>query len=686
MPAPVDVLQGQPSGGHGHVRAQVRRRGGVSGSAFRADIEGLRGVAVLLVVAYHAGIPTFQGGFVGVDVFFVISGFLITGLLLREIEQSGTIRLRVFYARRARRLLPLAATVLIVTAIAARLVMSPLDLEPFRGDATAAAFYFANWHFAASQLSYLNAESATSPLLHYWSLAVEEQFYLVWPILMLAATTGRGPCRRVPARARVGVLASVVIAGSFYVSATSTASQGALAYYGLHTRAFELAAGALLAVLAGRIARSPAAVAKASQYAGLAIIFYSAIAFSRSTVFPGTAAAIPVAGALLVLAGSSRTRLLTSSPMRFVGRVSYAWYLTHWPVLVLVAYATNHGDSTTSWPWTAAAVLASFLLAVAAHYAVEQPARFATGLTRAAWRSLTVGVCASALAALIGGATTAEGATSATTSAISPMQHHTKCNLVHNQTALATCTLGDPARPPTIAIFGDSHAAMWAAALDQYGRVHQQSTLELTKEGCDFADITTIHPNYPNAPYTQCDTWRAHAYAYLRAHPVDTVVVVRSANTINRIWADGHALSGDAAPAAYAAGFARALRDIGPTVRHVVVIEDTPMAPYNVLRCVAEHTSPRNACDFPAHAAVHRDTALLEAERKAADARVSFADITPTVCPGTRCPARMRNGDIIYWDSNHLTDTYSRSISEELLAAIHSATPASAFVIPAPSR
>ena len=246
----------------------------MSDAGFRTDIEGLRGVAVLLVVAYHAGLTPFRGGFVGVDVFFVISGFLITGLLLREVERSGSIRLRSFYARRARRLLPLAAATLVVTAIAARFVMSPVDLGPFKGDARAAAFYFANWHFAAAQLNYLNGDAATSPLLHYWSIAVEEQFYLVWPLLLLVVVAARGPLGRLraSARTRVGVLATVVIAASFYVSATLTAKESALAYYGLHTRAFELGAGALLAVGATRVSRIPKAVAVTSAWVGVALI------------------------------------------------------------------------------------------------------------------------------------------------------------------------------------------------------------------------------------------------------------------------------------------------------------------------------------------------------------------------------------------------------------------------------
>ncbi len=660
---------------------------------FRADIEGLRGVAVLLVVAYHAGLTPFRGGFVGVDVFFVISGFLITGLLLRELERSGSIRLRTFYARRARRLLPLAAVTLIVTAIAARFVMSPYDLTPFTGDARAAAFYYANWHFAAAQLNYLNGNAATSPLLHYWSLAVEEQFYLVWPLLLLVFAAARGPfgrLTRMSARTRVGALATIVAGASFYVSATLTAKQAALAYYGLHTRAFELAAGALLAVGATRVARTPRRVSVVITWVGIALVVASAVVLSPATVFPGTAAAVPVLGTVLLLAGGSRAGAvapigLGSRPMRFVGRVSYAWYLTHWPVLVLVAYATNHGNATTSGAWTVFAVVASFALAVGAHRAVEQPVRFSTRLARAAWRSVAAGLVASAAAAVIGTVATVEGAMPVEASAVSPMQHHTPCNLVHDDTRLATCKLGDPTQQPSMALFGDSHAAMWAAALDRYGRDHHASAVELTKEGCDFADVTMIHPFYPNTPYTQCTTWRNKAYEYLRAHPVDTLVVVRSANTIGRIWAHGHPLSASDGATEYTAGFQRALHKIGTAVRRVVVIEDTPFAPYNILSCVSKYTTPRSACDFPSRGAVHRDAALLAAEQRAADARVAFADITPTVCPTTRCPARTRSGDVIYWDTNHLTDRYSRSIAEQFVAAIHSAVPTASFHVPRPA-
>lgn len=158
-----------------------------AGSTHRRDLDGLRAVAILLVLAYHAGVRLIPGGYVGVDVFFVISGFLITGLLLQEVARTGTISIRDFYARRARRLLPASALVLVVTVLVSHAIMSPLAAERTNGDAIASALYVANWHFAMQTTDYFAAQVNASPLLHYWSLAVEEQFYMLWPMLLLGA-------------------------------------------------------------------------------------------------------------------------------------------------------------------------------------------------------------------------------------------------------------------------------------------------------------------------------------------------------------------------------------------------------------------------------------------------------------------------------------------------------------------
>ncbi|GGN80766.1 hypothetical protein GCM10010112_56610 [Actinoplanes lobatus] len=239
-------------------------------SGFRPDIEGLRAIAVTLVVLGHAGVPGLAGGYVGVDVFFVISGCLITALLLRELDRTGTVSLAGFYARRATRLLPASTVVAVATLIGAWLWLPPTRFASISTDALFSTFYGINWRLAAEGTDYFNAAADPSPLQHLWSLAVEEQFYLVWPLLLLVVT-GRRSLR---------IVLGAVIAASLAVSVWQSGAAVSWAYFGAHTRAHELAIGALVAVSAGALARLPRAVATSLAWAGIAAVLIAALTWA----------------------------------------------------------------------------------------------------------------------------------------------------------------------------------------------------------------------------------------------------------------------------------------------------------------------------------------------------------------------------------------------------------------------
>ncbi|MGD0249083.1 MAG: acyltransferase family protein, partial [Candidatus Limnocylindrales bacterium] len=379
---------------------------------FRPDIEGLRGVAVLLVVLYHVGLLSgasvqLPGGFVGVDLFFVISGFLITGLLIRERERSGRISFARFYARRVRRILPAAMVVLLVTIPLSWLLVNVLQRPSAMQDAAAAALSVANIRFALTT-DYFNPTSY-SPVLHYWSLGVEEQFYFVWPALLTVVAW------RLPRRG-AGIALTLVVAISFVACVIVTQRNLAWAYYMLPTRAWQLAAGGLLAVGAGSLERMPGLIRRlvARSLAGVGWLALAALACealtldSSSIPYPGTAALLPtLAGVLLIASGPERLGpglILRLDPIRFVGKISYSLYLWHWPVLILGGlYLMGPLQQTIPLPGAVALGVLSVLIAAASWKFVEEPFRRGQIPLPRPSRVVFAGVTAMAVVALVGG-------------------------------------------------------------------------------------------------------------------------------------------------------------------------------------------------------------------------------------------------------------------------------------------
>ena len=366
------------------VGAQTRARragpttaGAAPAPGFRADIQGLRAVAVLLVLLSHY-FEQPAGGFIGVDVFFVLSGFLITGLLLREHDVTGRISLRGFYARRARRILPVGVLVIAVTSAVSYLLLVGGRAQQVLTDALWATGFAANIHFQRVGTDYFQDERPPSPLQHYWSLAVEEQFYVLWPLVLLLAlglAAGRGWRR--PRAVLAGVTAAV-FAGSLWWSLELTASSPTVAYFSTVTRAWELGVGALLALAHRPLLTLPTAVATALSWAGLVGLVMSAVVIDGTTPFPGAAAIAPVlATAALLVGGMGRTSTrspsaswgLCNAVSGYLGQISYSLYLWHWPVLVLAEALV--GDPSA--PVRLLLLASSVGLAVLSFHLVERP-------------------------------------------------------------------------------------------------------------------------------------------------------------------------------------------------------------------------------------------------------------------------------------------------------------------------
>jgi peptidoglycan/LPS O-acetylase OafA/YrhL len=652
---------------------------------FRPDIQGLRAVAVLLVVLYHAHLPGVRGGYVGVDVFFVISGFLITGQLLREVERHGRISFLGFYGGRMRRLLPPAALVVVLTVVATRLVDSVLHVRSVALDAVFTTFYAMNYRLAALGVDYQNASGPVSPLQHMWSLSVEEQFYLVWPLLIAGcAWLGRGRRREL-----LVVVLGAGTAVSLYLAVTLTAANPPFSYFGLHTRAWELALGGLVAVAAGHLARLPRVVAVAASWCGVSAVVVSGLVYTDSTAFPGTAALVPTVAAAAVIAAGCRQhaggaeRLLAWRPMQGIGAVSYGWYLWHWPLLVLTPLAAGY---ELTWPYQVEIVALGLWFAILTYYLVEKPS-LRSRLRRPFWlvggAGLSVSVAATSLALIAtlpsmvgaGAAAVAVDLDKADNAAVQssvldglsvmvapsnlrptvaeaakdqPASSKDGCHANYLQTLQPDCVYGDPHGSRTLVLFGDSHAQQWLPALDAEGQKLGWKVVAWTKAACPVAE-TKVTNSALGRDFTECYSWRENTKIRIERLDPDLVVVSQSdtvpgTQVTNAAWGDATSRS------------LLSFKKVGIPVAYVL---DTPYLNASAPDCVAAHLGNVGACNIP-----RTDVAPYGGRRAALSTaltavKVTSVDPTPWFCTNASCPVVV--GDLlVYRDASHMSTPYSR--------------------------
>lgn len=453
-------------------------------------IDGLRAVAVLAVVAYHLGLPV-PAGFIGVDVFFVISGYLITRLLRDELGAGG-IDLWAFYARRAKRLLPALAVVLVATLLAGFYLLPAAGHRPLLESAAAASLFGGNLYFMG--MGYFDGDAAQMPLLHLWSLGVEEQFYLLWPLVLILA------------RRRLVLAVGLIAAASFALAQWELSSDSA--FYLMPARAWELAVGALVAL---RPVRLPTGAA----WAGLALTLGAV--FVPMPTFPGVGAVPAVAGAALVIAAAQAGRqpwILTNRAMVGVGLVSYSLYLWHWPVIVLLA----------DWHWALQGLL-SLALAVASYWLVERPTRQMRAPNRTTVLGALCGVVALA-AVPMSIARTMPPAKRADVAREKTL-YEMGCDRWHKDAQLTPCWFGSESAPRKAVLIGDSVTAQWFPAVSRALPASNWRLLVLTKSGCPMVD-EPIHYDRIKRRYTECEQWRADALKFANAYAPDLLIFSNS--------------------------------------------------------------------------------------------------------------------------------------------------------------
>jgi peptidoglycan/LPS O-acetylase OafA/YrhL len=706
-----------------HGRDRRGRRGD-----FRPDIEGLRAVAILAVVAYHAGLSPIPGGYVGVDVFFVISGFLITEHLGRELAVSGRISFGAFYARRARRLLPSALLVIGVTVAVSCAVLPPLQAMVVAKDGLANAFYVGNYRYALQATNYLSVSGPVSPLLNYWSLGVEEQFYLVWPALLFVAslvwwrhprrTRSTSGGKAQPLFSAIVVAMALLAACSLAFSIWLTRANEPWAFFSLPTRAWELAVGGLLALAVPRLRRLPPRWMAALSWVGIGTIAFSALAFTAATPFPGTAALVPVAGAAAVVAGGcARSRLgvvwlLGRWPLQVIGRVSYTWYLWHWPALVLAPSIVGHrlgvGDNVV-------ACALAFVLAAMTTVSLERPLQRASWLVRPR-RSLlltvglsgavavTIFLSTAALPSLTGSghARTAKlsaqrrvsgvGVTKSTVNpAVAAAQNLTDqvqadvaqsvgtldvpANLTPSlanaasdeavpfvdgcfdgftENSVNLCNYGDVTAPPdkTAVLFGDSHALMWFPAFDNLANQYGWHLIPQAKATCPPINITVYSPSL-GGWYTGCNQWRAAVVARIQAlHPALVVLGFSREYGIpdDHVVVDG---------AAWMQGLSSMMTTLRATGAQVVLMGDVPYPQTGLVPdCLSAHLTDAVACTMPKQYPYYNPSGVGQEEAVAAAAGAGYINTQPWFCFDLTC-ADIVDNLLVYRDDNHITATYA---------------------------
>ncbi|MFC5338161.1 acyltransferase family protein [Leucobacter denitrificans] len=695
----------------------------------RRDIQGLRAIAVALVVVYHLNPATLPGGYVGVDMFFVISGFLITGQLVREAETSGRIDLPRFWARRAKRLLPAALLVLLVTVLAVWTI-APLGLRPaFLTQVAASAGYAQNWVLAAQSVDYSAAETWASPVQHFWSLSVEEQFYIVWPLIAVVALvllrrsrrSDNGTGDRFPRFLQnLTMLVALVTIASFITSVVLTTVDPQAAYFVTPTRAWEFAIGGLIACalptsrVMTRLERwlTPSA-RSAMAWLGLIGIGASVVTFSDATPFPGWIALLPVIStALIIVAAEPETRwspqpLLARPTMQWLGDISYGAYLWHFPLIVLLPFAFGGSLGVLG---TLTVITATLVLAHLSKIAVEDP--FRTGFSKAWSNKRTLAVTAVGVAAMlavpivslgsvdrqivterdrvasiVANPTECLGATSLNSdSGCDPAplqlpipepaladQAPERCLSDLEGAQVRKCTYG--AEPGTairtIALVGDSHAEQWLTPLKRIAEQNNWRLIVMAKASCPFTSAERDFVSFGEPKRAElrqdCLDWNAEVLEELEQEPqVDAVVT--SAKAANKVVSNSASKWQEAA----AEGYERRWNELPETVGTVVAIEDTPELQEDLMRCVTEEgETAATSCAEPAKDALGDDPL---SDAAASSERAELISMNDYLVVDDDCPPVI-GGVLVYRDSHHLNWAYTEMLTEPLADALEEVLP-----------
>jgi peptidoglycan/LPS O-acetylase OafA/YrhL len=608
------------------------------------QIQGLRALAAVLVTLFHA--KWISGGFIGVDIFYVISGFLITGLLMREIDRTGTISFKEFYARRFRRLLPTSFFVLVVTAVLAWFLLPGITRATLGRDVIAASLYVSNYLFAWWQTDYQNLDATPSPVIHYWSLAVEEQFYLVWPILILSFFI---LARKLKSKNAIAWMVASVTLISFIYSIYLTENSPIWAFYSLPTRAWELGIGALIVLL------PQMKMKRVFGLVGFVFLIISSFLFNESTAFPGLNALLPVLGTAMLIATVHSwppflNDVANNRVSQWLGRISYPLYLWHWPLLVL---PSSYFARPLEVYERLIAIAATLVFADLTHRFVEEPFRRSNSPALLIYKKSAVVTVASVLLGTAIMFTNTNkidvsginGAVSLAQIKARPLIYDDGCHANYNQTESGKCEYGDLQSNKTMVLYGDSHAAQWFPTVVEIAQRSGYKLISLTKSACSSVEV--IRQDRGAFNMSRCSKWREKSIERIQRIKPDVLIMSSfqyfamppQFRDREQWWNEGQK---------------KLLAGVKDSATHLIYLTDTPHPEKDIPSCLA--TSSIEDCDD-----------IARSENLSING-FKVVDPNPWLCSDT-CSS-VKDGVVAYRDQSHISVDIARALIPRLTQAL----------------
>lgn len=633
---------------------------------FRADLQGLRAIAIMSVVFAHAGFYGFKGGFVGVDLFFVLSGYLISGLLVREFELNGRISFIRFYARRLKRLLPALIVMLVIMTSASLWFLSKIEAKSQLSSASFAVTWTSNLYFAFSNFNYFDELASRDLFLHTWSLAVEEQFYLVWPMLLLLVLgihrlnwINNGDHAKF-------LLIGMIFAFSLGISLYWMVSAPQAAFYLMPSRIWQFAMGTLVYLIFHRQSSEELHTQFRQKFGlltliiGLILVIASVTGFHSHFAYPGLWAFVPSIGASLIIASGYGFSKGYSNPLAqkwltWIGDRSYSWYLWHWPILML---GFSLGFESLFWP-KVSLVLLSLLVATISYRYVEQPfwkGRFSqTDPLRVLLLAILAMTSVVALLYQIFRSTLNEKSAADLSMQWRldvPVIYKMPCDAWYHHARIESCEFGSDKASKTVIMLGDSIGAQWFSMIPEIFPEQEWLTVVLTKSSCPIVDQDIFYSRIGKI-YDVCTEWRNAVLTLIEQKKPEMIIL-------------GNAVTYDFNENQWIAGSMRIFERLSQFAKSIIVIPGTPSLGFDGPGCISRHLSALGRLNNNVCSAHDRFTTvnivtsyLLNAAKLFPNVRI--LSLNDLVCPNGVCQARNRYGIVVFRDSQHLTDSFVRS-------------------------